>query len=185
MAYGIAIVVGFVFGAADQYLGSLVELGPWAAAVSGMSAPWLVFPFVFGSRQATPRGAILIGMTATFSALLGYFVMTLSPVEGVSLSNVDLVSFVESQWPNIVGAFATAPLFGYLGLRWRERRSWVAAALVAGAVCLEPAARYAVGRLDPPTAVWATEVLLGVLLAAYFAVRIAVRRHGLPGSTAH
>jgi hypothetical protein len=79
----VAGVVGFVFGAGDQYLGSLFLLGPWTSTVSGMSAPWLVLPFAFGATQAGQRRAMLTGLTAVMCALAGYFVMTLSPLESV------------------------------------------------------------------------------------------------------
>src|SRR6478735_8259834 len=89
MAYLVAVAVGLVFGGGDQYLGSLtpyLTLGTWTLAVSGMSAPWLVLPFVFGWSQVRPGRAMLMGLTATQSALVGYFALTLSPLEGVPLS---------------------------------------------------------------------------------------------------
>jgi hypothetical protein len=172
----IAVIVGFLFGGADQYLGSLISLGPWAASVSGMSAPWLVFPFAFGLSQMSARRAALVGLTATASAVIGYFVLTLSPLEGVSLSHVDLIGFAHSQREIIVGGLVTGPLFGFLGQRWRTTRSWLSAALVAGVLCLEPLARFAVGRLDPPRDVWVIEVVIGAALAAYFLIAGAVYR---------
>src|SRR5262249_58567658 len=48
MAYVLAALAGLAFGAADQYLGSFSALGGWTAAVSGLSAPWLLLPFVAG-----------------------------------------------------------------------------------------------------------------------------------------
>lgn len=84
----------------------------------------------------------------------------------------------------IVGGVVTAPLFGYLGHRRRETRSWLSALLVAGAVCFEPLARIAVGRLDPPGTVWAIEVAAGVSLAAYFlAARVTYRQRSGGGSS--
>jgi hypothetical protein len=176
----VALLIGFAFGASDQYLGSLVPtFGAWAPSVSGMSAPWLVLPFAFGAlTQAGARRAAVIGLAATGAALLGYFAMTLSPIEGVSLGNVDLTAFAGSQRLNIVGGALTGPVFGFLGHRWRTRRSLGSAALVAGAVCLEPAVRYAVGRLDPPRTVWVVEVLVGLLLGGYFTVAAARNRGG-------
>jgi hypothetical protein len=41
------------FFAGDQYLGSRVTLGPWAATASAASAPWLVLTFAFGSFRFT------------------------------------------------------------------------------------------------------------------------------------
>jgi len=72
-AFFVAVVFGFVFGAADQYLGSRVTLGLWAATVSTASAPWLVLPFAFGCSQVRPRRAMLLGLVVTVAALAGYF----------------------------------------------------------------------------------------------------------------
>jgi hypothetical protein len=142
-----------------------------------MSAPWLVLPFVFGWTQERAARAALVGAVATGSALLGYFVMTLSPIEGVSLSNVNVIDFVRSQEANIVGGVVTGPLFGWLGWRWRTERSWLSAVLVAGALCLEPVARVAVGRLGSPSLVWIAEVAIGISLAGYFVVSGVTRDH--------
>jgi hypothetical protein len=164
-------VVGLVFGGADQYLGSLFLLGPWTSTVSGVSATWLVLPFVFGATQTGQRRAMLVGLTAVMCALAGYFLMTLSPLESVPLSQFpsDLIHLVPSQLANIGGGLVTAPLFGVLGQRWRTERSWISAAALAAAVCLEPLARFAAGRLSSPDFVWLIEISLGICLAAYFA----------------
>jgi hypothetical protein len=165
-----AAVIGFAFGGGDQYLGSLFLLGPWTSTVSNVSAPWLVLPFAFGATQAHPRRAMLAGLTAVVSALAGYFVLTISPLESVPLSHfpADLFALARTQLPNIVGGLVTAPLFGLLGQRWRTERSWISAAAVAATVCLEPLARFAVGRLSSPELVWLAEVTVGACLAAYF-----------------
>jgi len=176
LVFVIAVLIGFAFGAADQYLGSLVTLGVWASSVSGMSAPWLVLPFAFGLTQPGARRAALLGLTATGAGLLGYFALTLSPLEGVSLSHVHLLLFVGSQRLNLAGGAVTGPVFGILGYRWRTSRSASSAILVAGAFCLEPLARYAVGRLHPPDLVWALEVVVGLSFAGYFAATAARRR---------
>ena len=170
MIFLAAAVVGFAFGGADQYLGSLISLGSWASTVSVVSAPWLVLPFAFGATQAQHRKAMLLGLTAVVSALAGYFALTISPLESVPLSHFpsDLIHLARAQLPNIGGGLVTAPLFGFLGQRWRTERSWMSAAAVAAAVCLEPLARLAVGRLWSPDGVWLIEIALGATLAVYF-----------------
>ena len=177
MVYLAAVAFGLVFGGADQYLGSRVTLGPWAYSVSAMSAPWLALPFVFGSAQRDRRRAIVVGLTVTVAALAGYFALTLSPWEGVPLGRFpgDLVALAHSNLRNIVGGLITGPLFGGLGWRWRTTRSWASAGLLAAAFCLEPVARLAAGQLSSPAAVWGVEVLLGAVLAGYFAVAGAGR----------
>jgi hypothetical protein len=177
VAYVIAVVAGLVFGAADQYLGT-IRFGPWAWAVSGMSAPWLVLPFAVGMTQERRRRAMALGLVATLAALVGYFAMTYSPIEGVPIGRF-LGGFVtiartgyNPLW--IIGGMVAGPLFGFLGHRWRVARAWVSAVLVASVLCLEPLARGLVGRLSPQPIVWGGEVAVGLVLAVSFAF-VAVR----------
>ena len=160
-------------GAADQYLGSLtpyVALGTWTVSVSQMSAPWLFLPFAFGCTQDRPRRAMLLGLVATLAALAGYFAFSVSPMEGVALRELPhaalaaLSSNFTPAHPVILGGLVTGPLFGLLGQRWRVSRSWIVAALIAGAFLLEPLARAADGQLFGPSWVWAAEVALGVVM---------------------
>ena len=168
MVYLLAAAVGFAFGGADQYLGSLVTLGPWTSSVSQMSAPWLALPFAAGATAGTSRRALLLGVTVTVAALAGYFAMTLSPIEGVPLGHfpADLVALARSNTRNIVGGLLTGPLFGLLGWRWHATRSRWSAVAIGAMFCLEPLARLGVGSLSAPATVWAVEILLGVALGA-------------------
>jgi Family of unknown function (DUF6518) len=177
----VAGLVGLVFGGADQYLGSLFVLGHWASTVSAMSAPWLMLPFAFGASQPRQRPAMLAGLAAVMAALAGYVLMTISPVESVPLSHFpsDLIQLASAQRVNIVGGLVTAPLFGLLGHRWRTERSWASAAALTATFCLEPLARFAVGRLSAPGIVWLVEISLGACLAAYFARAGATYRRRL------
>ncbi|HEY1777815.1 MAG TPA: DUF6518 family protein [Solirubrobacteraceae bacterium] len=165
----IAAAAGLLFGGADQYLGSRVALGPWASSLSGMSAPWLLLPFLCGLTQTSRRPAALAGLSVTVAALLGYFALTLSPLEGVAVASVPraLVGLAQSNLPWIVGGLVGGPLFGLLGERWRTRRSWPAATAVAASFCLEPLARLATGRLTPAVVVWLLEATLGCAMVAY------------------
>jgi hypothetical protein len=178
MPFLLAALCGFAFGALDQYLGSLISLGPWASSLSGLSAPWLVLPFVAGWTQRGPRRAMLIGLVAVGAALLGYFVMTVSPFEGVPPSRFGsaLVAMASSNQLWILGGIVTAPLYGLLGRQWRVAGSWASAALLAGCVILEPTARWAVGRLPVTNAVWLAEVAAGLCLAGYFLIARQRRR---------
>jgi len=175
MIFVVATLVGIAFGAADQYLGSLrslVALGPWAVAVSGMSAPWLLLPFAFGYTQERPRRAVLVGSVAVASALAGYFAMTVSPIEGVALKDLPqaTAALLASNGLVIVGGVVTAPVFALLGQRWRVDRWWVAAAIVAGVFVFEPLALLATGRLTGPAWIWLVEAAVGGCLAVGFAV---------------
>src|SRR5882672_1664290 len=88
------------------FLGSL-SWHPWAADVSVLSAPWLVLPFLAGATQRDPRRAALLGLGSTASALIGYGLMTLSPVENAQLTVDSLAAFVRSESPWIVSGLLT------------------------------------------------------------------------------
>jgi hypothetical protein len=164
----IAVISGAVFGGSDQYLGSLSAI-PWLTDVSLLSAPWLLLPFIFGCTQRSSRRAVIIGCVATTSALVAYFVMTLSPMEGVHLNGsvAPVLGLLRSESKVIAGGVVIAPLYGYLGYRWRTNRAWISAILVGGAICLEPLASTTVGRLPQFTEVWVAEIVLGLLVTGY------------------
>jgi hypothetical protein len=162
----VALVLAALFGGGDQYLGSM-SWHPWAADVSLLSAPWLVLAFIAGWTQRDPRRAALLGLACTASALLGYGLMTLSPVENAHLSLQSAAAFVHSESPWIVGGLFTGPLFGWFGHRWRTDRAWVGALATAALVCLEPIARVAAGDAIRFRAVSLAEVAAGVAMAVY------------------
>jgi hypothetical protein len=185
MVFFLAALLGLAFGAADQQLGTLTaELGPWTSTAAQMSAPWLVLPFLIGLTQPDARRAAVLGLIVTESALLGYFAMTYSPLE-IHPWTFDrfidgMIAITTRGWYNplyILSGLVTGPLFGWLGQRWRLRRSWISAAMVAGALCLEPLARSASGQLMPPAPVWVAEVAFGVVVAAFFAFALMAQRH--------
>jgi hypothetical protein len=179
----VVLVLSAVFGAADQYLGSLPGAHlwaahmPWMTDVSLLSAPWVLLPFLAGATQRGARRATLLGLACTMCALAGYAAMTLSPVEHAELTTRSVAGFVRSSDGVIVGGLVTGPLFGWLGYRWRVERAWLGPLLVAGAFCLEPLARVAAGHGQEIRfrTVWMLEVAAGLAVAAYVAV--ATRRH--------
>jgi Family of unknown function (DUF6518) len=185
MAVVLAVVLAFAFGGADQYLGSLLA-HPWAADVSLLSAPWLLLPFLAGWTQREPKRAALLGLACTLSALLGYGLMTLSPIEGAELTVTTIRGFVLSSSPVIVGGLFTGPLFGWLGNRWRSDRAWLGALAVAGAICVEPLARVAAGDVYAIEfrAVWVAEVGVGLAMMVYVAIAaLAAQARARRGTT--
>jgi hypothetical protein len=172
----LALVLAAAFGAGDQYLGSM-SWHPWAADVSLLSAPWLLLPFVAGCTQRRPGPAALLGLACTASALLGYGLMTLSPVENAHLTARTVAGFLQSERPVLLGALVTGPLFGWLGQRWRSGRATVGALAVAAAFSLEPLARVGADRAIRFRAIWIVEVAVGVALAVV-AARRALRPAG-------
>ena len=190
MAFVLAIVLGFVFGALDQYLGTVhvtSRLGWWTITVSGMSAPWLILPFVAGMTQQRARRAVVLGTIVVLSALAGYFAMSNSVFESVPVVNfwprTIRMATTESNLLWIAGGLITGPIYAFFGHRWRVARSWVGAALVTVALCLEPLARaiagtgFVGGGLSGSRIVWGGEIVVGVAAAAVFvALRIGDRR---------
>lgn len=152
----IALMAAVAFGAIDQYLGALSSSS--LAEVGGMSAPWLLVPFLAGAWQTGQRRAALVGLAATWLAVLAYVIMIVSPMEGTHLGprpaalaghpgtwnqlspHVFLASLA-SQGLWFAGGLITGPLYGWLGYRWRARQSPATALLVALPLLLEPAAR--------------------------------------------
>ncbi len=176
MSVVLALVLSAAFGAGDQYLGSLEGSGHvwaagWSAAVSLLSAPWLLLPFVAGCTERTARSAALLGLACTYVALLGYGVMTLGPLEHAHVTLATVRGFVGSERSVLVGGIVTGPFFGWLGWRWRVRREIASALVPAAALCLEPLARTV--SIDPIRYrnVWVAEVAAGLALAAAMLVR--------------
>jgi hypothetical protein len=179
MAFLAIVIGGLIFGAGDQYLGTVhavSAIGWWSISVSQLSAPWLILPFLVGMTQERPRRAAVAGLVVTLAALTGYFLMTLSPMEGVHLSLVNIRGLLSSNQLNEIGGLIFGPLFGWLGYRWHARRWWPAAALVTCALCLEPFAVTVVGRnVGRSGLVWAFEIVFGVAVGIWFLA--SIRRH--------
>lgn len=176
MVVALALLLSAVFGAGDQYLGSLTGSGHawaagWSSDVSLLSAPWLVLPFLAGATQRDARRAALLGLAYTYAALLGYGLMTLSPVEHAHLTVGTLRGFLVSERVVLVGGIVTGPLFGWFGQQWRTRRAIVGALVTAAALCLEPLARRGAVRPIGDRDVWLAEVAAGLALAAAVLVR--------------
>ena len=175
MIPALALVLAALFGAVDQYLGSF-SMHPWMADVSLLSAPWLVLAFLAGCTQREPKRAAFLGFGCTLAALVGYGVMTLSPVENAHMTLTTVRGFVVSESRVILGGLVTGPLFAWFGQRWRVERAWVGALATAAALCLEPFVRIPVGRSIRSETVLLAEIVFGIALAAYVAaIRIAAR----------
>jgi hypothetical protein len=160
----IALTASFAFGALDQYLPVAIP-GSWPAAavsfavdISKMSAPWLLVAFLAGAWQPGPRRAALVGLAATWLAVLAYVLMIVSPMEGTHLGPPPAGLHHGSSWAQLTpqffwailvsqgqwfaGGLITGPLFGWLGYCWRARKASVAAFVATLPVLLEPGARW-------------------------------------------
>jgi hypothetical protein len=163
-----AIAMAAAFGAGDQYLGSL-SAHPWATDISLLSAPWLLIAFFAGWTQREPKKAAILGLACTGAALVGYGVMTLSPVEHAHLTAQTLRGFFVSESGVILGGVVTGPLFGWFGNRWRAQRAWAGALVLAACVCLEPFAHSVAGDAIRFPAVSHAEIAAGLAMIVYVA----------------
>ena len=98
MVVALVLLLSAAYGAGAQYLGSLVH-HPWGADVASLSAPWLLLAFLAGATQRDPKRAALLGLGATFAALVGYFLLTDSPLEGAQYTLANTHGFLVSNSP--------------------------------------------------------------------------------------
>lgn len=177
MEVALALLLSATYGAGTQFIGARVP--GWGPDVAMLSAPWLVIAFLAGATQKAPRRAALLGLGATAAALIGYWLMTDSPLEGAQYTLANAHGFFISNAFVVVGGIVTGPLFGWFGQQWRTRRALLGALVTAAALCLEPLARhlpvgvvhafshaYAVANPIGSHTVVAVEVAAGLLLAA-------------------
>ena len=144
LTVALVLVLSAAYGAVAQYTGSVVHT--WGPDVASLSAPWLLLAFLAGATQRDPIRAAVLGFGATFAALVGYFLLTDSPLEGAQYSLGNAHGFLVSNAPVVIGGIVTGPLFGWFGQQWRTRRAIAGALVAAAAFCLEPLARRAAVR---------------------------------------
>jgi hypothetical protein len=169
-----ALVLAATYGAGSQFLGARVS--GWGPEVAQLSAPWLAIAFLAGATQREPRRAALLGLACTAAALVGYWLMTDSPLEGAQYTLANARGFLVSNERVIIGGILTGPLFGWFGQQWRTRRMLAGALLIAAAFCFEPLARWLNDNPVRGAPVIVVEVAAGLLLAV---VVLARHREGL------
>ena len=179
------------FGTVEQVL-SLQHSSSFLAAIGGLTAPWLLLPFLVGLAYPRREGSALLGLACVGLAIGacsagaetgGDFAGHLIPGRVVGY----LGAFGVSHLPGLLGAAVSGPVYAVLGHRWRVSRSWLPALAVTVPVLLEPAVRWRAGQSVlfwagyPPVA-WA-ETLTGLALAVA-AIVISARSgsaRGWPG----
>jgi DNA-binding beta-propeller fold protein YncE len=168
-----SLLAAVAFGTVEQLLS--LQHSSFLAAVGGLTAPWLLLPFLVGAACPRREGSALLGLAAVWLAIGacsagaetgGDFTGQLTPGRVAGY----LAAVGVSHLPVLLGAAASGPVYAALGHRWRVGRSWLPALAVTVPVTLEPAVRWLASQsvlfwaAYPPVA-WA-ETLTGLALTA-------------------
>ncbi|WP_432521642.1 DUF6518 family protein [Kineococcus sp. SYSU DK006] len=140
-AAGAGLLVGAATSGAQTLLG-----GTALAGLANAVSPWLLAPFLVGSRARSPRSAALAGVAACTAQVLGYYLV--AALRGFAVNPP-----VVGVW--LVAGVAGGVVFGLAGRGWRSARGWgrgLGAALLV-AVWLCEALRYALVLRYPEDAV--------------------------------
>jgi len=175
------------------YVLTAVAFGVAVAAIKGqdtgvrdvlgnLSAPWVVVPFLAGSRVRGPWRGALLGVGVTLAAFLGFYVAEAAILDlgrHPWYADLQLTTHwnVYETWGIVSGL-----VYGALGAIWAGRRSVVALASVGLAFAAEPLVVlilerrgiWAGGELFRYRWLWAGEVLVG-LAGMTYAVRRRLR----------
>jgi len=76
-----ALIAASLFGAFDQWIGARNNLF-WTQVSIGLSALWLLVPFIAGFLMLNQRKAAVMGLCATCLSILAFALMITSPMEG-------------------------------------------------------------------------------------------------------
>jgi hypothetical protein len=176
---GWLLLAGFAFGLL------MAEVKGQAAgvrdAVGNTSAPWVVVPFLAGTRYPQVWRAALIGLATTLAAFLGFYlaeawILGLGPHPWYVDLQLTLGSgHVFELWGIVSGA-----VYGALGGIWAARSLAAAPIAVGLAFVCEPLIVLLVTRAglwggSGPIQyhwLWLTEVLIGLAGIAYVALRL-------------
>jgi DNA-binding beta-propeller fold protein YncE len=181
------LVAAVTFGTAVRLLS--LEHSSFLAAVGGLTAPWLLLPFLVGAARSRRDGNALLGLACVWLAIVacaagaetgGDLTGPLTPERILSYP----AAFGLSHLPVLLGASVSGPVYAALGQRWRVSRSWLPALAATAPLMLEPAARWLASQSVlfwagyPPVA-W-VETLTGLALTAA-AIVISARAGGVRG----
>lgn len=117
-------------------------------ALGNMSAPWVILPFLAGTRYSRMLQSALAGVAITLVAFFGFYlaeaaVLDLGPVPWYT----DLRLTLGSGHAYEVLGVGTGVVYGALGGFWRGRTHGAALAALGLAFICEPAAVWAIERL--------------------------------------
>jgi hypothetical protein len=136
------LVGAFAFGllaawAKGQDTDGRAAISQLRGALGNLSAPWVLVAFVAGTWSSRLWSAALLGLLATMTALIGFYLLTTLVVDlGGHGFLDDLRRELSANRAYLEGGLLTGPSFGAFGGWWRQTRSLgttaVAGALMAG-----------------------------------------------------
>ena len=189
----LVILAGVAFGvlvawAKGQDTDGLTPMSQIRNDVGNLSTPWLMLAFIAGARSRRPASGALLGLPATMSALLGFYVFTTMVVN--LGGHGFLGDFGLELWGNriyLAGGVVTGLLFGALGAAWSEKLSLRTAVLAGALLVAEPIALVIFGVVFPNTvvgrnaismSVYGAELSLGVVVLLMARMRSAPTMRG-------
>jgi hypothetical protein len=108
-------------------------------ALGNTSAPWVIVPFLAGSRYPLPLPAALVGVAASLASLVAFYAAEAAILDlGQHPWYVDLQLTLGSGHVYEVWGIASGAVYGVLGGLWAARKLAPALAAVGLAFVLEP-----------------------------------------------
>jgi hypothetical protein len=153
-------------------------------ALGNMSAPWVLVPFLAGTRCTKLWQGALVGVAATLAAFVGFYAAEAAILDlGPHPWYVDLRLTLGSGHLYEKWGVPTGVLYGVLGAMWSGRRLALAPIVVCLAFVAEPAIVWLAtragvwggGGLLDYRWLWVSELLVGVA-GILFVVIVADRR---------
>jgi hypothetical protein len=149
------LAAAFAFGvlaalAKGQNTDGVQTVSQVRSVLGNLSTPWLLVPFIAGTRCVRVRAAALVGLLATAAALTGFYLLTtfVTDLGGHGLVGDLRLEFAANRG-YFEGGLLTGPLFGALGSWWRRDRT-LPASIVAGVLLMaEPLVLLLGGALGP------------------------------------
>jgi Family of unknown function (DUF6518) len=153
-------------------------------ALGNTSAPWVVVPFLAGTRYARVWQAALVGVATTLAALCGFYLAEAAILDlGPHPWTTDLRLTLGSGQYWVTWGLLSGSVYGALGGLWASRWLPAAAIAVGLAFVAEPLIVLVLkradiwgggGLLDYPW-MWITEIAIGLCAIAYAVTRAQAR----------